>query len=467
MSRATWSALAALCCALLLSGCASTPTERVQRYGFDGFGAPQGGGGGNPTGYSESSGKVNLTDALQVGSATGMTATSDDGDVFAGGSLYNWQWDASSGNWYFYSNAAQSSLVALINGTASTNHGFRTDSTGVLGWTATTGSANGNPDTALKRGAAGQLTVSDPSGGAHARVNLLDAGGTASATLYTDGTGAFVGALEGGAYTYLLAAGVNAWWINGTTLDLAPATAGGAGLGSTASPVADLTLGDGTAQVLLNHDGATDGLLRVSDPNGVAGGRIDLLDAAGNADVYLYESTGYAILGGVNGVAIAPNNTTKLLVGSTVVQPGYAVGTVDLGAAAYPFANLHVAGTPQAAALQIKSASQELTALSGASASTTNLVPAGCRVLYVVARVTTTITGATTWDAGDGSDVDRYGAALALASGTTLDEASATADPESWSASAQDVTLTANGSNFTGGAVRITAFYLDPTPPGS
>ena len=116
---------------------------------------------------------------------------------------------------------------------------------------------------------------------------------------------------------------------------------------------------------------------------------------------------------------------------------------------------------------RIAVAEQELTGLSGASVATTNLVPAGGRILGVTIRVTTTITGATSIDIGDGADVDRYGAGIALTAGTTTDHGDATADPMSWSAAAQDVTLTANGSSFTAGAVRVVAIYVGTEPPGS
>ncbi len=111
----------------------------------------------------------------------------------------------------------------------------------------------------------------------------------------------------------------------------------------------------------------------------------------------------------------------------------------------------------------------ELTALSGASVTTSGLVPAGARLLWVVARVTTLITGATSFDVGDGSSagVDKYGDNIAVAAGTTVDHINAKADPMSWSAAAQEVTLTAVGPNFTAGAVRIVAFYEDTTAPTS
>ena len=115
--------------------------------------------------------------------------------------------------------------------------------------------------------------------------------------------------------------------------------------------------------------------------------------------------------------------------------------------------------------LHIQTSEELLSGLSGASASTTNLVPAGSRILHITCRVTTTITGATSFDVGDGSDVDRYGAAIALTSGTTTGHADYTADPESFNTAAQDVTLTANGSNFTAGAVRVVAIYQNVSAP--
>ena len=106
-------------------------------------------------------------------------------------------------------------------------------------------------------------------------------------------------------------------------------------------------------------------------------------------------------------------------------------------------------------------------ALSGASYSFSNALPAGAIILGVTLRVTTTITGATTFDVGDGTDVDRYGAAIALASGTTTTFASATANPLEWRSANGNVVLTANGSNFTGGVVRICVHYLSGTAPSS
>lgn len=112
----------------------------------------------------------------------------------------------------------------------------------------------------------------------------------------------------------------------------------------------------------------------------------------------------------------------------------------------------------------IKTATTTITTSSGASQTATNLIPAGCFYLGVTIRVTTTVTGATSIDVGDGSDVDRWGDNIAVSANTTTTMASFTATGSGErQASALSVVLTAVGSNFTGGVVRITVHYLDLT----
>lgn len=107
-------------------------------------------------------------------------------------------------------------------------------------------------------------------------------------------------------------------------------------------------------------------------------------------------------------------------------------------------------------------------ALSGASVTWTGAFPAKVRRIGVAGRVTTAVTGATSTDVGDhgAADPDLYAAAVANTLGTTFADA-ATADPGGWSSTAQDVVLTANGSNFTGGVFRLYAFYIPTYAPGA
>lgn len=108
----------------------------------------------------------------------------------------------------------------------------------------------------------------------------------------------------------------------------------------------------------------------------------------------------------------------------------------------------------------IKSAEVEVTC-SGATTTATGLIPAKHSYFGAVVRVTEAITGATSFSIGDGSDADRFGATIAIAVDTVTTEASFTADPRGWSSSAINIVLTAAGSDFTGGKVRITVFYIE------
>lgn len=111
--------------------------------------------------------------------------------------------------------------------------------------------------------------------------------------------------------------------------------------------------------------------------------------------------------------------------------------------------------------MSIKTLRESSGALSGASYTTTIAIPAYANLIGVTTRVTTAITGATSYSVGDGSDVDLWGATI----GVTLGSQSRTADftavgAVGAAATSRTVTLTANGSNFTGGVVEICLHYL-------
>lgn len=183
-------------------------------------------------------------------------------------------------------------------------------------------------------------------------------------------------------------------------------------------------------------------------------------------------------LAGNDTTSISPTTTSSTVTlgagnNAFTVADGAAGGSDLLFTAGRLEAPTLSVSSSRTARLEIKHASAWVATTSGATVTTTDLVPAGCRIIYVVGRVTTAVTTSSATNTfsitfeGDG-DADRLGAAIAGALGTTFDEASATADPMSWSNAAQDVVLDAAGAEtFTAGAVRITAFYLDPSPPGS
>jgi len=113
----------------------------------------------------------------------------------------------------------------------------------------------------------------------------------------------------------------------------------------------------------------------------------------------------------------------------------------------------------------------EKTALSGATVTWANAIPAGTMVLGVSARVTTLVEGCTSIDIGDGTDADIFVDGMAVALNTTADLADCndgTLLPNTYKA-ATNIVLTAvgDGASFTAGAVRLTVYYIELTPPTS
>jgi hypothetical protein len=98
--------------------------------------------------------------------------------------------------------------------------------------------------------------------------------------------------------------------------------------------------------------------------------------------------------------------------------------------------------------------------MSGASVTLTNIIPAGAVVVGVTCKVTTAITGATSFQIGTAADPDRFGAAVAIALATTSDNRNWTSGTVECFPAATSLILTANGSNFTAGAVYVSVQYL-------
>lgn len=127
---------------------------------------------------------------------------------------------------------------------------------------------------------------------------------------------------------------------------------------------------------------------------------------------------------------------------------------------------INVGGPANGQGLGIKSATALLSAMSGATVTSTNLIPAGSTVLGVTIRVTTLITsgdGGTTLTIGDGTDVDAWGTGIAFAANTTTTGTAFTVTTPAHYAAATSVVLTCTGGTFSAGAVRVTVHYLDYT----
>lgn len=107
--------------------------------------------------------------------------------------------------------------------------------------------------------------------------------------------------------------------------------------------------------------------------------------------------------------------------------------------------------------LRVERLQETLSSLSGASVNTTIQIPDRATVLAVNTRVTTAITGASSFDIGVSGDTARYGTDIGIALDTT--NIGLTQHPYAYYADTALV-LTANGSNFTGGEVSVSIQYL-------
>ena len=198
---------------------------------------------------------------------------------------------------------------------------------------------------------------------------------------------------------------------------------------------------------------------------------------AGSVSMTAAASPTLTITDSTNGVAlVALSNDTQSSVGTSSNHPldiltnNLARITVAAAGTVTVFGTLQK-GAANGESVNLKASMTSTTCNSGTATQTiTGAIPAGAKVHFVVARVTTILAGAglTTWKLGDTGDDDRYGAALALAAGTTVNHTNATANPEgTWASTARDLTIKATAGQFDSGVVRVTVFYEDCTAPTS
>lgn len=126
-------------------------------------------------------------------------------------------------------------------------------------------------------------------------------------------------------------------------------------------------------------------------------------------------------------------------------------------------ASVRVAEGAAGSATDMVVAEELLSGLSGASVTSTIAIPNRAIVLGVSTRTATAITGATSYDCGIAGELSKFGGSLGIASGSTN---VGVIGPQAFY-SATPIVLTANGGNFTGGAVRIAIHYLLPIAPQS
>jgi len=126
-------------------------------------------------------------------------------------------------------------------------------------------------------------------------------------------------------------------------------------------------------------------------------------------------------------------------------------------------ASVRVAEGPAGSATEMGVAEELLSGLSGASVTSTIAIPNRAIVLGVSARTVTAVTGATSYDCGVSGETSKFGGSLGIATGSTN---VGVIGPQAFY-SAIPIVLTAQGGNFTGGAVRIAIHYLLPIAPQS
>jgi len=188
------------------------------------------------------------------------------------------------------------------------------------------------------------------------------------------------------------------------------------------------------------------------------------VDKGGSINLGGRGTTGSTVAGAFAHVAGRKEN------GSSGDFSGYwHVGTSDAASDIHEWLRVDSGGTVSKGGLngqatRLAHATVQSGAMSGATLTLTNLIPAGSLVLGVTLHPTTAITsgdGATTYNLGDGTDVDRFGAAVAFASDVTLANITV-AGPQYYTA-ATNVVLTAIGGTFNAGVVRATVHYISLT----
>jgi hypothetical protein len=116
--------------------------------------------------------------------------------------------------------------------------------------------------------------------------------------------------------------------------------------------------------------------------------------------------------------------------------------------------------TPNGAAIGMAISEEEVT-VSGATTTTSIVIPNRSICLGVSVRTTLAITGATSFNCGVSGNASKFGATLGIALGSTN---IGIIGPEAFYANTP-VVLTAVGSNFTGGKVRVAIQHLTFAAP--
>jgi hypothetical protein len=185
------------------------------------------------------------------------------------------------------------------------------------------------------------------------------------------------------------------------------------------------------------------------------GTRLVVIDESGNCSVTRTLAATAAGSDTINGAASGVVNTAYGFIGLesngsnhwTVIDQGFIPPLANIAAAAH------------GANIQAQVLETSLT-LSGASTNASLQIPANCVVLAVGAKVTTAITGATSYEVGVSGNLSQFGSGLATAVNSQnfgLIGPTAFYTPTT-------LTVTAAGGSFSGGQVRLSISCLLANP---
>lgn len=119
--------------------------------------------------------------------------------------------------------------------------------------------------------------------------------------------------------------------------------------------------------------------------------------------------------------------------------------------------------TASGAQSQMCTVEEELSGLSGAYVETTIAIPNRAVLWCVSSRTTTAITGASSYGCGISGEPTKFGGSLGIAEGSTN---AGVIGPQAFYSDTK-VRVTADGGNFSGGAVTLALHYLLPVMPGA
>lgn len=209
-----------------------------------------------------------------------------------------------------------------------------------------------------------------------------------------------------------------------------------------------VTMPNTTCTVARSASALTTGRVVLTTTNGV------LTDSAN----LTWNGTILAITGGMTVSATlavtGAFTVTGLLTANGGIQSGTGAGEIDVASAS-------------GALLGVRTVEATSAAMSGATVTVgTNIIPAGSYVLGVTVRVMTLVAcGSSTFQVGDGTDADAWGSAIAVAAGTASASANFNITAPAFYAAATNVVLTANGTAFTAGVVKVAVHYITLTGP--